>query len=673
MKKQLLILFLFLTASLPSIMAQEPASVFLTAGQSNADGRVYTNQLPDFLEDGYDYLRYANVTSSSDGTFSEYSFGTRWAFMDVVNYYVEQALQTEFYAIKCAYGGTAIDTAATYSTLPVWCADSAWISVNNAYRGNIDEGKSLTKSLTEGFGDCVDVTLSALENGYDVKAIMWHQGESDRSASGHYYKNFSDMICYMRQAIYDITGDESDLTLPFIFGTVSRNSSQYNSTVESAQKQVANDLENVYYIDMRYATLRSDGLHFDSLSTVYLGQMMYNKMVELGLVDGELLEVEELTTDDPYDSIDFDEERSWDFTQEWSDESVDSLLADDTHWPARSGWGYRYTSTFDNEELRTYSGYIFPETSGLYFKNGTTNRACVNPGNNIGFYSTGIYMTIPKVKPGQVITIVSRTGNTSSARGLTTYDDDEGNLILLQGGEQSTSKVENIWMVDPTLTGTINATFQATGGGIFIYSIDVETPETAQINIGADQMAMFSSSQACDISYWDGMIEAYIATDYADGIVYVEQIGDTIPANCGVLLIGEECSIAAPVIESYDEEIETNLFKAAVEETVVEPTETEDATEYSNYILKTVDDETKFYVLQETTNLEASAYLRIEAASGASAVEISTDAPDDSVSTGITEVKETVGDGAWYDLRGMKVSKPSKGLYIKDGQIYMFK
>lgn len=166
--------------------AQAQAPVYITAGQSNADGREYVSKLPSYMKNGYRHLRYANVTSSSDGTFGSRTFedlSGRYSFCDVAHYFIDQTRKTDFYAIKCAYGGTAIDTTATYSTLPVWCADPTWIAANKAYRGDINEGKSLTKSLTEGLADCADVTLSKLDGGYDVKAIMWHQGESDRPAA----------------------------------------------------------------------------------------------------------------------------------------------------------------------------------------------------------------------------------------------------------------------------------------------------------------------------------------------------------------------------------------------------------------------------------------------------------------------------------------------------------
>ena len=274
------------------VRAQEPASVFITAGQSNADGREKVDKLPAYLKGGYKYLQYRNVTSSSDGTFGEFSFGKRFAFCDITNWFIEQAMRKRFFAIKCAYGGTSIDTAATDAKKPVWCADADWIAANKAYRGDITKGRSLTKSLTEGFADCVDGTLGKLSGGYDVKAIMWHQGESDRSKGDNYYRNFKDMIVYMRNAVYAKTGKEKDKTLPFIFGTVSHKSRQYSSKVEKAQMRVAKELPNVHYIDMSDAGLLADALHFDSLSTEILGRKMYNKLVELRLVDGKEIEVE---------------------------------------------------------------------------------------------------------------------------------------------------------------------------------------------------------------------------------------------------------------------------------------------------------------------------------------------------------------------------------------------
>lgn len=303
---QILVFALAIGLSATARTQPTPASVFITAGQSNADGRASIDTRPSYLDGGYRFLRYANVTRASDGRFTDFEFGKRFAFCDITNYYIEQALQRDFYAIKCAYGGTAIALRDTHPKHPVWWADKEWISRNKAYRGNIDEGKSLTLALTEGFKDCVDSTLSHLPGGYDVKAIMWHQGESDHHEAAEYYRNFKEMILFMRQQIFRVTGKEKDLTLPFIFGTISHASKQYSEVVEEAQRRVASELPGVYLIDLSDAGLLGDGLHFDGPWTEYVGKVMYNKLVELQLVDGQPLSVEKprATCDDGQTSAD---------------------------------------------------------------------------------------------------------------------------------------------------------------------------------------------------------------------------------------------------------------------------------------------------------------------------------------------------------------------------------
>lgn len=296
--------------------AQQPptaAPVFVYAGQSNADGRERVENLPDYLKAGtapyapYTRLHYANVTGqpADSVAFGRRTFApkTRYAFCDVTNYWIEQALQRDFYAVKCAYGGTAIAPGVTARKLPVWCADSVWLSTHDAYQGDDltqdahASRNSLAKNLTQGLAALADKTLAALDGGYDVKAIMWHQGESDRSAAADYYANFKTLIAYLRQAVYAKTGDEADLALPFIFGTQCRKSRQYSPTIEQAQRRVAQEDAHVYLIDMSNATLLSDGLHFDRQATEHLGKKMYNQLVELKLVDGRPLEVEEFPAD----------------------------------------------------------------------------------------------------------------------------------------------------------------------------------------------------------------------------------------------------------------------------------------------------------------------------------------------------------------------------------------
>ena len=467
-------------------MQAQKKSVFLYAGQSNADGREFVQNLPSYMMVGtapynpYTHLQWASICGNpSKKNFGQRSMaiGERYAFCDVTNYWIDQATTQDFYAIKCAYGGTAIAPGVTAEKLPIWYADAEWMKTHYAYKGDditqeaYKNYNSLTKNLTEGFASLVEGTLAAVEGGYDVKAIMWHQGESDRNAAGDYYVNFKTMIAYMRQAIYEVTGDEADLQLPFIFGTICHQSTQYNSTVEKAQLQVAKDVPNVYYIDMSDVTLRSDNLHFDGPATEYLGKMMYNQLVELQLVEGEKVEATKPKPDSNTD-IEVETERQWDFTKPWSSESVAKIVADDK-WVELSKWGYRYSGSWTTAtELQTSTGYKFPETEGLFFR-ADANRATIDPGNNIGLYAGGIYLIIPKVKPGQYITIEAATANSSKERGITYDTMCEQYLDCIQGGTASYQRQKNVWWYRDTFTEPQDMTFCVIGGGIYIYKIMV--------------------------------------------------------------------------------------------------------------------------------------------------------------------------------------------------------
>jgi len=494
--------------------AEKKAPVVIYAGQSNADGREYVQNMPEYMKVGtspynpYTNLRYVSVCGNPTATtFGERTLavGTRFAFCDVTNYWIDQALDYDFYAIKCAYGGTAIAPGVTAEKLPIWYADAEWMKTHYAYKGDdITQAayanyNSLTKDVTEGFASLVDGTLAALENGYDVKAIMWHQGESDRNASDSYYENFKTMIGYMRQAIYDKTGDEEDLTLPFIFGTVSHSSTQYNADVEKAQLQVAKDVANVYYINMSEAGLRSDNLHFDGEWTEYLGKMMYNKLVELELIDAEAIEVKKPEKEENTD-IDVEAEREWDFTKEWSSESVAQLEADEK-WAALKLWGYRYSGSWSTAtELQTSGGYKFPETEGLFFR-ANSNRATIDPGKNIGLYASGIYLIIPKVKPGQYITIESVTAKSTVERGVT-YDTMCGEYLdCIQGGVASYNREKNVWWFRDTYTEPQDMTFCAVGGGVFIYKIMVSDASPIVVN-GVQYVVSDSDSVNKDSVYY---------------------------------------------------------------------------------------------------------------------------------------------------------------------------
>ena len=617
-----IVTLIWLTASLLVQAQSSKVPVFIYAGQSNADGREFVQNLPDYMKVGtapyapYQHLKYASIcgtpTVRTFGT-RTLEIGTRYAFCDVVNYWIDQSATQDFYAIKCAYGGTAIAPGVTAEKLPIWYADAEWMQTHNAYKGDdltqeaYKNNNSLTKNLTEGFASLVDGTLAAIDAGYDVKAIMWHQGESDRNAGADYYVNFKTMIAYMRQAIYAKTGDEADKTLPFIFGTVCRRSTQYNATVEAAQKQVASEDPNCYVIDMKNATLLSDNLHFDRQATEYLGKKMYNLLVELGLVSGSQVDVEEFPVKESVMdgvSIPTPDNRSWDFTS-FSQATQDALSAEvaltsGALWNQHNTYGYRYSGGMEEVQLHTSAGYVIPEVEGLFFSSPQGNRVALNTGNGYMVFVTGDpTVFVPKLSAGQLVTFtVAAAKNTIRMKlGLDMADYAD----VVGGDEVGTAGGTVTFRVKYNVTLPTHIGFQ-TSDAAYIKKIEVKTPETVNILIGADQIETFASSRPLDFSPFTDLFKAYVVTGYDDatGKVDLEQVLQ-VPANTGVVLMGEESTVNAPVIDGVAPVLTQDNLLTAVVGSGTAPA--------GSFVLTTSAGVTQFTKTASAANLENQAYL----------------------------------------------------------------
>ena len=128
--------------------------------------------------------------------------------------------------------------------------------------------------------------LYRLKKAYDVKALLW-QPQGDYVVPEDYYDNVKNRINAVRAEVYAVTGDENDIILPVVFGTLSHDSKRYSPIVEAAQFQLAAELPNVYLLDLSNTTVAGDSVTFDAASTEYVGKLTYNKLVDLGLVKGQ--------------------------------------------------------------------------------------------------------------------------------------------------------------------------------------------------------------------------------------------------------------------------------------------------------------------------------------------------------------------------------------------------
>lgn len=279
--------------------AGKPVTVIITAGQSNTAGRCMNDSLPDYikaLDGAYQYCHWSYTNGKTRKADKEGEFRPFWPEMEgrapkqgrfaydaIVYYLVEQALQQPFYVIKHAEGGTSIDPACKSTGNHHWSADEAFLdSTQSVNLGGL--------SLLKAFEDNIDKSIDALKaQGLepDIKCMLWHQGESDRSKSAAYYDNLKAMVQHIRQHLVDKTGDKKYAYLPFICGTVPTNSKQYNIGVEHALYKLEAENINFHVIPMGEATFIGDQLHFDRPTAERLGRGMYNKMIDLKLIKGK--------------------------------------------------------------------------------------------------------------------------------------------------------------------------------------------------------------------------------------------------------------------------------------------------------------------------------------------------------------------------------------------------
>lgn len=247
----------------------EEINVVLVGGQSNADGRVPVADGPAWISGGSvpDVLAWngsALIPYDVDST-GPSGIGSSWVQQNSAGKYsfVSVALKSiaettpNLVAVQVTSGGTPL--APESVERGSWCPDFAEIP---------DDGTPhLLSDLAARYASLYAFCTS---NGITLNVIgmLWHQGESDSAYSGApaaYQGRLEDLVAYLRAEV-------DDVAMPFVFGTISHASMQYDATIETAQLTVAANDANAYCRDNSAATLLVDGLHFDATSSDAFGE-----------------------------------------------------------------------------------------------------------------------------------------------------------------------------------------------------------------------------------------------------------------------------------------------------------------------------------------------------------------------------------------------------------------
>jgi len=292
MAKRFYISLLAVICSL-SLMAGRPARVIITAGQSNTDGRCPNAELPAYIKalakdtttcqrGAYSFCHISQ--NRTDGQFERFwpqatkqGVENSWAYDAVTYLWLDQMVRDPFYVIKWAVGGTSVAVDKDADNSAHWSANKAWLKRT---RSTAEGGRSLLLSLTRQIDACIDNTLSSLKDGYQVDALLWHQGESDYRQGKAYYKNLKAVFAYIRRHLTEKTGKDYS-QLPVIMGTIARSNKCYSAEVEEAMKRLADEDDNLYLIDMSQAGLQRDRLHFDAKAAEYLGIQVYDRLLKV--------------------------------------------------------------------------------------------------------------------------------------------------------------------------------------------------------------------------------------------------------------------------------------------------------------------------------------------------------------------------------------------------------
>ena len=262
-----------------SNIAMGAVPVILTAGQSNADGRVPMTELPEYIHYDHcqwsygsgDFLKASGMFKPFAPTVGRKDLGNRWGFDAIVYYLLEQHWQQLFYVIKQTMGGTAIDTTCTNSTHGwYWSVDA--------------QQRSLLKAFCQQIDDC----LSQLPKDYDIKCLLWHQGESDMMAADRYHDNLKAVVTYIRQHLVEKTGRKEYGSLPVVCATFAKGSRQGSPKVAAALYQLEREDKDFYVVDASDLTLQRDQIHFDACGAEELGRRVFARMRKTCIVSDRI-------------------------------------------------------------------------------------------------------------------------------------------------------------------------------------------------------------------------------------------------------------------------------------------------------------------------------------------------------------------------------------------------
>ncbi len=257
--KKIYIFFLLLVTFLTISRAGEPKRLFILLGQSNMAGRApiedvdsvalplvkLLNASGSFEIARNPLNRFSNIRKGIDVQ----KLGPGYTFAKVLS----EQLQDTIFLVVNARGGTPLEH-----------------FMKNDATGYYERTLSRIK---QALSECTDLK---------PEAIIWHQGESNRTDYQNYLKNLNTLVS-------DLRSDLGVPNLPFIAGEIGRWNSDY-SYIAKKIALIPDSIPNSGLVSSEGLT-NIDKFHFDAESQRELGRRYVEKYLELSGEKGAKLKI----------------------------------------------------------------------------------------------------------------------------------------------------------------------------------------------------------------------------------------------------------------------------------------------------------------------------------------------------------------------------------------------
>lgn len=341
--------------------------------------------------------------------------------------------------------------------------------------------------------------------------------------------------------------------------------------------------------------------------------------------------------------------------------------------------GQYITVTKVELEIKTESGEVTPPdtpeegTTQILWneENGKTLNANAEDENDkkvdLSYTNRGF---LADVKIGDLITVTyinnenGAYAQISNPNGWQPFDGESDETATLNEASTITYTIPNVETMEIIQRDGI----LITGDKVTITKVELTTYpdsyEAVAITIGAEGIATYSKSFKA-IDFTGTNVKAYYASAVEKGKVTLTPISQ-VPEYTGIIVKGEPGPYEIPVIDKIDG-LGTNYLKAvgdwdgkitASTDAIYHYSFTETATPTFSLVTQDTD------IPAHKAYLETTIDIRPETGS----IEL---VFTDDTSTGINEIETEVqesGDNSYYNLQGMRVEHPTKGIYIHKGK-----